>query len=283
MGQARGAHHVQPFSKRPPYQPRPVFHRQEAIGHASYTPNGYSYPPPAPSSLAPVAMGQYAERSHPTNRGVANTVHTRAERPTWRTGAMILLAGVFVGGTFGVGVQARRNAMDARADVAAAAVAPAQPAQPAQPVQAVQAVQPAMQATAPGPTALQPAPQAPPQAYAHAPAAAGLPPGAIVIPPQPGVTVVPARPVAAAPAPVAAAPAPVAQQPKKAAAPAWRAPSRPAAPHGGIIAAKVTPPKPEKAAPPPPAEKAEKAAPKKGTSEAEKILKDAIGETTNTL
>lgn len=268
---------MQPFSKRPSHQPRPVFHRQEAIGHASYTPSGYSYPPPAPNSLAPVAMGHYAERSHPTNRGVANTVHTRAERPTWRTGAMILLAGVFVGGTFGVGVQARRNAMDARVDVAAAAMVPAAPVQ-------AQPVQPAMQATAPGPTALQPAPQAPPQAYAHAPAAAGLPPGAIVIPPQPGVTVVPAHPAAAAPAPVAAAPAPVAQQPKKAAAPAWHAPSRPAAPHGGIIAAKVTPPKPEKAAPPPPpAEKAEKAAPKKGTSEAEKILKDAIGETTNTL
>jgi hypothetical protein len=221
-------------------------------------------------------MSQYAERSYPTHGGVANTLTVRTERPTWRTGALILLAGVFVGGTFGVGVQARRNAMDAQAEMAPAAVAPATPIAP--PVQAAP-----IQAIAPGPTALQPAlPQAPPQAYAQAPAAAALPPGAIVIPPQVGVTVVPATPAAAAPAPAqahapvaAAAPAP-APQPKKQLA--WHAPSRPAAPHGGIIAAKVTPPKPEKAAPPPQAEK-----PKKGASDAEKILKDAIGETTNTL
>lgn len=224
-------------------------------------------------------MSQYVERSHPTDAGVSNTVHVRAERPTWRTGAMILLAGVFVGGTFGVGVQARRNAMEAQADMAAAAVGPSTPMAP--PVQAAPVQAAPVQATAPGPTALQPMPaQAPPQAYAQAPATTGLPPGAIVIPPQAGVTVVPAVPAAPAQvqaqahAPVVAA-APPPAQPKK--QPAWHAPSRPAAPHG-IIAAKVTPPKAEKAAPPPAPEK-----PKKGTSDAEKILKDAIGETTNTL
>lgn len=276
---------MQPYSKRPHHQPQQVFHRHQAIGQASYTPSGYSVPPAAPHSLAPVAMGQYSERSHYTDRGVANTVQVRTERPTWRTGAMILLAGVFVGGTFGVGVQARRNAMDARAEMAPAAVAPATQL----------AAPPPVQATAPGPTALQVVPpQAPPQAYAQAPASANLPPGAIVMPPMAGVTVVPATPAApAAPAAQAQAQAPTAAAPapqKKAPAPAWHAPSRPAAPHGGIIAAKVPqPPKAEKPAPPPPAEKpdkpekAEKAAPKKGTSDAEKILKDAIGETTNTL
>lgn len=253
-------------------QPRPVFYRQEAVGphHGPYGHDMMSAPPP-PNSLAPVAMGYpgYPHRQHPTDGGVSNTqsVQVSTHRPTWRTGAMILLAGVFVGGTFGVGVQARRNAMEAQLDAQAQAVAAAQPMQaPQQPVTA----------TAPGPTPIRQTPaQPPPQAYAQAPASMGLPPGAIVIPPQPGVTVV-TQPPAASVARPAAAPAPA---PKRNVV-AWH-PAPAVHPHhsAGFVAAKVQPPpkadKPEKAEAP--------AKSGKSTTEAEKILKDAIGETTNTL
>lgn len=237
-------------------------------------------------------MSAYAgqPRNYQTDRGVAHTSTTNvAPRPTWRTGAMILLAGVFVGGTFGIGVQARRNAMDEQASLANAAVSVAPPTQTLAPVQQ-------QQAAAPGPTALQPTPpQAPPQAYAQAPTNANLPPGAIVIPPQQGVVVVPppaqAQPgqpaVASAPQQHPAQPQAHAQvTPTKKAAPVYRAPAPPPVrPSGATIAAKVTPPKKEAAEPAaePPEPPATKKNGKKGATDAQSVLQDALRETTNTL
>lgn len=226
-------------------------------------------------------------RNYPTDRGVAHTTTTNAKpRPTWRTGAMILLAGVFVGGTFGIGVQARRNAIDEQANLAAAAanVAPPPPGQQ-------------QQAVAPGPTALQPTtpPQNPPQMYAQAPANAGLPPGAIVIPPQPGVVVVPAPQAAAQQQPIAAAPQAPSQAHAQVTPPAkkqvvWRpAPQQAARPSGAVVAAKVPQQPTQKKAeptedPPEPVAKKDKdKGPKKPTTDAQSVLQAAIGETTNTL
>lgn len=236
-------------------------------------------------------MSAYAgqPRNYQTDRGVAHTTTTNVKpRPTWRTGAMILLAGVFVGGTFGVGVQARRNALDEQASLANAAVNVAPPPPTLAPVQQQQVQQ--QQAAAPGPTALQPTPpQAPPQAYAQAPTNANLPPGAIVIPPQQGVVVVPPPGQAqAAQVPVAAAqPQPQAHAhvtpPVKKAAVVRPAPP-PVRPSGATIAAKVTQPKKEAAepadAPEPPTTKK---ASKKGATDAQTVLQDALRETTNTL
>ena len=273
-----------------------------------YAQSGHSHAPPAPSSLAPVEMSAYAPqaRNYPTDRGVAHTSTTNIKpRPSWRTGAMILLAGVFVGGTFGIGVQARRNAMDEQAAMANAATNVAPVAPPAQALPAVQ-----QQAVAPGPTALQPTPpQAPPQAYAQAPANAGLPPGAIVIPPQQGVVVVPPSGANAPQAPIAAAQPqqPASAQPQAHTQPAvkktvaWRAPApatRPApaaAPEpkepketkeskpSAQIAAKVTAPKKEAPEPADPPEPPVKKGGKKGATDAQSVLQDALRETTNTL
>jgi hypothetical protein len=281
---------LHPSSKRSPspeyalrtgdFEAIPASHGPQAYygqsPYGSLPQGGYGQPmravPPAPASLAPVAMSaEYTPRSFPTDRGVAHTsrVQVDAQRPTWRTGAMILLAGVFVGGTFGVGVQARRNAMNAEIDVASAAVVAPAPEAIAAPV-AQPAAPPTAVAPAPVPTVL-------PQALV----AAALPPGAIVIPAQPAVTVV-AEPV---PAKVASAPAPA----KKIVT--WRAPA-PAKPGRNFVAAKVQPPpkaekKVEKAAKVAEknVEKVEKAekAPKTATTDAQKVLADAIGETTHTL
>jgi hypothetical protein len=291
---------------RPRPAPAPVFHRQAPAPAYSYDPYSqsqhshggpvsYGSAPPPPNSLAPVEMGVYANqpRNYQTDRGVAHTNTTNIKpRPTWRTGAMILLAGVFVGGTFGIGVQARRNALDEQANIAAAA------ANVAPPPQALASVQ-QQQAAAPGPTALQPTipPQAPPQAYAQAPANAGLPPGAIVIPPQPGVVVVPAPPAGAQQPQAAGQPAMAAtpQQPAQPQAhaqvtpspakraPVWRPAPPPARPSGATLAAKVPPPKKEVAEPADPPEPPQKKGPKKPATDAQSVLQAAIGETTNTL
>lgn len=294
-------------------RPAPVFHRQAPPppAYAAYSNDPYSSPysqapqsvaPPAPHSLAPVEMNAYAgqPRNYQTDRGVAHTSTTNIKpRPTWRTGAMILLAGVFVGGTFGIGVQARRNAMDEQAAMANAATNVAPPTQAAQTLPPVQ-----QQAVAPGPTALQPTPpQAPPQAYAQAPANAGLPPGAIVIPPQQGVVVVPAAGQNAAQATIAAAQPqqPASAQPQGHAPAvkktvAWRAPAPPPATRpapapaaepkqpSAQIAAKVTAPKKEVAEPADPPEPPVKTkGGKKGATDAQSVLQDALRETTNTL
>ena len=333
----QGHHHGQaPVSAigAPRPRPAPVFHRQappppaysaysaysndphasprsqSPYSQAPYSQAPHSVAPPAPHSLAPVEMNAYAgqPRNYQTDRGVAHTSTTNIKpRPTWRTGAMILLAGVFVGGTFGIGVQARRNAMDEQAAMANAATNVAPVAPPAQALPAVQ-----QQAVAPGPTALQPTPpQAPPQAYAQAPANAGLPPGAIVIPPQQGVVVVPPSGPNTAQAPIAAAQPqpqqPASAQPQAHTQPAvkktvaWRAPApatRPApaaAPEpkepketkeskpSAQIAAKVTAPKKEAPEPADPPEPPVKKGGKKGATDAQSVLQDALRETTNTL
>lgn len=319
--QGNQAHYSQPpvsaiGAPRP--RPAPVFHRQAppapAYSYDPYSQSAHSHhsqrapqsvAPPAPHSLAPVEMNAYAgqPRNYQTDRGVAHTSTTNvAPRPTWRTGAMILLAGVFVGGTFGIGVQARRNALDEQANLANAAVNVAPPTQTQQALPPVQQ----QQAVAPGPTALQPTPpQAPPQAYAQAPANAGLPPGAIVIPPQQGVVVVPpsqGQQPAIASAPAAQQQQQPAQPQAHAQAPvtkktiAWRAPApatrpAPAEPKeakepktsGAQIAAKVTAPKKEAAEPADPPEPPAKKGGKKGATDAQSVLQDALRETTNTL
>lgn len=255
-----------------PQPPRaPVFARQ-----AASTPYGFSQNrqlqqygdlgvPPPPHSLAPVAMGSHVTATGSQNR--AQSTVTLREKPSLKWGVMIALTGALLGGVLGLGMDANRQkaraaaAADAR-DSAPLAVTTALPTGAANALAAVPAVAP----IAPiAPTTL---------------AGTAARPATILAPSAPvAVTVAPAKTAEPVAKTATAKPAPVR--------------------HTGFVAAKIPKPAPEKvekAEAPAPAEKAAKVekaepaktekaekAPSKGSSDARKVLEDAIKDTTNTL
>ena len=249
----------------PPPPRAPVFARQ-----AASTPYGFSQNrqhqqfgdlavPPPPHSLAPVSMGSHVTATGSQNR--APSTVTLREKPSLKWGVMIALTGALLGGVLGLGMDANRQkaraaaAADAR-DSAPLAVTTALPTGAANALAAVPAVAPIAPTTLAG-TAARPA------------------------------TIL----AASAPVAVTVAPAKTAEPVAKTAT-AKPAPVR----HTGFVAAKIPKPAPEKAEAPAPAEKAAKVekaepaktektekAPSKGSSDARKVLEDAIKDTTNTL
>lgn len=184
---------MHPYSKRPPpaeplalgtgdfeavsYPMAPhahraqVFHRSMApqaqgygFGSGGGYPAHYSGPPPAPHSLAPMAMSSVRDAAATGSHRVQSTVVIRS-RPSVRTGSMILVAGALIGALCGVAMRARQNAADA-----------AFAAQPAP--QAEQQMALATQQSAP----VVVAPNVPNVSNVHATVAA--PQGPAVVPPQ---------------------------------------------------------------------------------------------------
>ncbi len=252
-----------------PAPPPSVFAR-----HAAPTPYGFTQSPqpsygygdlsapPPPHSLAPVAM--VSDRTGPAPVSTARRASSLGlgEKPSLKWGVMIALTGALLGGVLGLGMDAKRQ----REHAAAASELPDPAAAP--------------------PVAAAPAPQ---------PASLLAGNGAIVAPPAP-------LPIAARAPVVLAPPAPLFVTPPKADPPTKperhaKAPPAPAK-HPSFVAGKVSAPKP------PPAEKAERPEPapkpepvakperapkpgkepaKAGSSDARKVLEDAIKDTTNTL
>ncbi|MBN9160297.1 MAG: hypothetical protein J0I07_05005, partial [Myxococcales bacterium] len=103
-----------------PHAPREqVFHRSMApqaqgygFGSGGGYPAHYSGPPPAPHSLAPMAMSSLRDAAATGSHRVQSTVVIRS-RPSVRTGSMILAAGALIGALCGVAMRARQNAADA--------------------------------------------------------------------------------------------------------------------------------------------------------------------------
>ncbi|HSO35285.1 MAG TPA: hypothetical protein VLT33_22305 [Labilithrix sp.] len=257
-----------------PAAPRaPVFARHAAptpYGFSQNQPQPYGYAdlsaPPPPHSLAPVAM--ISERS---NTGPVGSTARRAqtvvlrEKPSLKWGVMIALTGALLGGVLGLGMDAKRQqdraaaASEAR-DTAPAAATPTLPVQVAVNGLAAPAALP-VGTTLAGNGAVVVAVAAPPPAALRAPV------------------------VLAPPAPVIVTAAPKNEPPAK---PEKHAKAAPApAKHPSFVAAKVSapkPPPPEKPEPAPAkADKPSKDPPKAGSSDARKVLEDAIKDTTNTL
>ncbi|MBX3186369.1 MAG: hypothetical protein KF819_05105 [Labilithrix sp.] len=249
--------------------------------HAAPTPYGYaSNPhaygeitvPPSPNSLAPIAMSSERHLASTGSYRGAPTVLVR-EKPSMKWGVMIALTGAILGGVLGIGMDARRSSRAAAAASQAEQTAPAVAPVPVP-------VQPSLRIAAPANAVV--APNAPNAIVAPAP---------VVLPT--------AQPVVVAPAPVAPAPAaPVADA--KDAKESKTAKNEPAkskhgskgarpvahAPAKGVLAMGVKPvaepkPAPEPVAKSEPAPKPEKKSTK--STDAEKVLADAIKDTTNTL
>lgn len=278
---AAQSHHT-PVSTPVSVMPAPapsVFARHAAptpYGFTHNQPPAYGYgdlsAPPPPHSLAPVAMISERTGQAPVSTARRMSSLSLGEKPSLTWGVMIALTGALLGGVLGLGMDAKRQRDHAAASAGlpepAAAAATSVPATPA-------------------------APAAPPSASLLAGNGA-------VVAPAPAPQPVAARaPVVLAPPSPPAPPAPVFVTPPKADPPAKadkhaKAPAAPAK-HPSFVAAKVSAPKP------PPAEKADKAerpepapkpvakpekAPKTekaGSSDARKVLEDAIKDTTNTL
>jgi len=268
----------------PPHPPHPAHGPQHGYPYA----NGMDVPPP-PHSLAPVAMGGAAGVGTGSHR-FQPTLPAR-EKPSLKWGVLIAVSGAVLGGVLGIGMDAKRQHAASAAQAEAAAAMPmtqAMVAATAQPVMAPVAPQPVVTQIA-APRVLTAAPQ---------PAAAPATPG-VVLPPQAPVV------VAAAPVAANAATKDGAKGAKHDKAEKPAAHTRPAArptPHTNMLSTKVTRPAPEpepvaevkkpepkkaETKPEPKSEpKSEKAEAKKGgasKTDAEKILADAIKDTTNTL
>ena len=245
--------------------PPPVFARQAAPTPYGFSQNGpsrhagppYGYSdlaaPPPPHSLTPVAMASDRTR---TGQGPASeprrapSTFSSREKPSLKWGVMIALSGALLGGVLGLGMDARRQRDHASAS--------------AQLPEAARVTVPA-------------------QGGVNGLAATSAP---AIPPPQLGGPVAP--PVVARASVVVAPPAPVVVAPPKNEAPAKAERHARAAPvpakHPSFVAAKVSAPKPPPAPEKPePAPKLEKEPVKSGSSDARKVLEDAIKDTTNTL
>ncbi len=272
--------HLTPVSTPVSVMPAPapsVFARHAAptpYGFTHNQPPAYGYgdlsAPPPPHSLAPVAM--ISERTGQAPVSTARRVSSLSlgEKPSFTWGVMIALTGALLGGVLGLGMDAKRQ----RDHAAASAELPEPAAAAATSVPATPAAPPPASLLAGNGAVVAPAPSPQPVA-ARAPV--------VLAPPAP-------------PAPVFVTP-PKADPPAKADKHA-KAPLGPAK-HPSFVAAKVSAPKPSPAEK---AEKAEKAEPapkpvakpekapkpekepaKAGSSDARKVLEDAIKDTTNTL
>jgi hypothetical protein len=240
----------------PPPPRAPIFHRSAAppsygFGYGqtgSPYQDGYSMSgAAAPSSLAPVAMQQYANNTGSQRiQAQMPTVVIRGKQ-TVKWGVMIVLAGAFIGGTLGVTL--RNERVRAAAEHAAANELLPPPAPVPMPTQQN------IQSSLAGPTVIpQQPPAPPPQAFAHATV---VPPQApVVIPPPPKTT-------------------------KKSAPVFHAAPVAPAQPPRGMVATKVNPPP----APPPAVKEPAKPLPPKSKENADAIdlLKRAQAESGSSL
>ncbi len=298
-----------------PHAPRgQVFHRSMApagygFGSGGGYPAHYAGPPPAPHSLAPMAMSSLSDAAATGSHRVQSTV-VIGSRPSVRTGSMILAAGALIGALCGVAMRARQNAADAafaaqQAPQAEQSIALAtQQSAPAAPVVVAPTVQAPVVAPQ-GPAAV------PPQSYANVPfgslVASRAPAQPQVAAPHAPQVVQVAQPAHARGAQVSATPAPpVAPQPK--AQPKHASAGKPAGGAHPSLSAKVSPPAKEKddgyrvasatndeprtlkpakepktkePAPEPKVTKRE--AKSSGSDEADRILRAAMGATENTL
>lgn len=201
--------------------------------------------PPPPNSLSPVAMSAQVRRLPAGKGGAAETVVIRS-RPTLRWGMTILFAGALIGGALGVFMKVRQN-------------------------ESIQALEPSAETAVGAPLR--------PEARDLSPTGLGVPasvaqppPQAVVLPTQPPVLIQPTIPTPA---------------PKETKEPTGKLAHAGGKDHGSHVAA----PKP---APKPPSKPAVVVAtkvpakpaperPKGGASEAEKILQEAMKNTSNTL
>ena len=195
-----------------PGPPRaPVFQRSMPQPHGygfaqPRYPAHYSHVPAAPHSLSPVEMSSVRSANATGPQRAQPTVVIRS-RPSMKMGVSILVAGALIGAVFGVGMRVRQNTAEAafaaqlqqqeQEEQQQVAFATPPPQAPAAPV--------VLQPTA-GPAALPQGPAAlPPNAYA------GVPFGSLVVPaqtqPAQVAHVAPQAPARAQAAPMRAAPA----------------------------------------------------------------------------
>jgi hypothetical protein len=276
-------------------------------------PGHYTQPPPAASSLSPMAMSAFRDAAATGPQRAQPTLVIRS-RPSAKVGSAILLTGAIIGAAFGITMRARQAAFD---DTVAAQQPQAQfeplQAAPPSPV-AAPVASPIASPVAPvvlGPNAgaavlsQGPAP-IPPQAYANVPF------GSLVVSPPPSQAASP-RSFAAQPAGTVAMVAPPPKAPPPKHATGW---SKPAGGSHPSLSAKVNAPPKEKddgykvasagndepkEAPPPKSKPAkESREPKddakenkkaeakpaksnRAVDDADKVLKAAMGATENTL
>ena len=258
-----------------PAPPPPAFARHAApspYGFSHSPPRSYGYndlsAPPPPHSLTPVAMISERTGQGPASTARRGSTLSLGEKPSLKWGVMIALTGALLGGVLGLGMDARRQreqpaVASASTETAAAAAATALPAQAA-----LNGLSAPVTPPAPPPSAVL-------AGNGSLPLAARPP--AVLAPPAP-IVVAPERP----------------ERAEKPAKPERQAKVAPPAKRRSFVAAKVPAPKqppapaakaekPEPAPKPEPVAKPEKAAPKAGSSDARKVLEDAIKDTTNTL
>lgn len=131
-----------PRAPRTPHFPEPSARGHQYNQTGPYAPHGYAQPsnrghvPPAPHSLAPVAMASARGAVATGPQAIIQTMDTGPSRPSAKAGMSILLAGAIIGGLIGAVMHARQNAYDAlekehqKDAVVATSAAPPPPALP---------------------------------------------------------------------------------------------------------------------------------------------------------
>ncbi len=257
-----------------PAPPPSAFARHAApspYGFSQSPPCSYGYnvlsAPPPPHSLTPVAMISERTGQGPASTARRGSTLSLGEKPSLTWGVMIALTGALLGGVLGLGMDARRqrepSAVASASTQTAAAAATALPAQAA-----LNGLSAPVTPPAPPPSAV----------------LAGN--GSVPLAARPPVVLAPPAPIVVAP-----------ERAEKPGKPERQAKVAPPAKRRSFVAAKVPAPKqppapaakaeraekPESAPKPEPVAKPEKAATKAGSSDARKVLEDAIKDTTNTL
>lgn len=110
-----------PRAPRTPHFPEPSARGHQYNQTGPYAPHGYAgaqpsnrgHVPPAPHSLAPVAMASARGAAATGPQAIIQTMDTGPSRPSSKAGMSILLAGAIIGGLIGAVMHAREKAFEA--------------------------------------------------------------------------------------------------------------------------------------------------------------------------